>query len=249
MTATLAIVGDFNAASPSHLATNNAIEHARNAGGLPVAYEWVETTRLGDELNEITHSFDGFWIAPGSPYNNMEGVLEVIRYARANQLPLLGTCGGFQHMVIEYARNVAGIADAQHAEYDPYASRLVVSPLSCSLYGQVLEIRVTEADSRAYRALATDTLTEQYYCNFGLNPEYEQQLHDNGFRIVARDANGEARIMEITDHPFFIGTLFVPQHHSSETNPHPLITAFLKSVVRRLSSVPNAEECDATAAK
>lgn len=75
---------------------------------------------------QVLAGFDALWIAPGSPYQSMRGALEAITFARIHDLPLLGTCGGFQHVIIGFARNVAGIPDAAHAEYDPTASRLLI---------------------------------------------------------------------------------------------------------------------------
>src|SRR5208282_6192757 len=80
--------------------------------------------------------------SPGSPYKSLDGALAGIRYARENKVPFIGTCGGFQHLVIEYARNVMGFKDAAHAESDPYASCLFITPLSCSLVGKTMEVRV-----------------------------------------------------------------------------------------------------------
>lgn len=80
------------------------------------------------------------WVTPGSPYKNLEKTLWAIRFARENGIPCFGTCGGFQHMVLEYARNVLGYQDAQHAEYDPYASSLFISALACSLAGRTMEL-------------------------------------------------------------------------------------------------------------
>ena len=132
----LGIIGDYNANIPSHVATNNAFDHIK----ADFEYEWVDTERIEPEFAQITQSYNGFLISPGSPYKSMRGVLKIIEYARVNNIPTLGTCGGFQHMVIEFARNVLNITDAEHAETNPYASRLVINPLSCSLKGQTLQI-------------------------------------------------------------------------------------------------------------
>src|SRR5688500_7118789 len=98
----------------------------------------------------------------------------MIEDTSTHKLPALGTCGGLQHMVIEFARNVLNIQDAEHAETNPYASRLVINPLSCSLRGQTLQIDIVDKASKVYGILNADTITEEYYCNFGLNPEYQQ---------------------------------------------------------------------------
>jgi len=87
--------------------------------------------------------FSGFWIASGSPYKSTSGALSVIRMARDHGIPLLGTCGGFQNLILEYARNVLGFADAEHEETEPEASQLFISGLSCSLVGRTLRIQLS----------------------------------------------------------------------------------------------------------
>lgn len=227
----LAIIGDYNDNFRPHKATNEAIVHSSDKFGLDISYDWVATDRIEKEFDTIISTYKGFWIAPGSPYKSMTGALEIIKFARQNNVPTLGTCGGFQHMVIEFARNVLDITDAEHAEYDPYASKLVVNPLSCSLAGQTLDIEITDTNSTTYKVFGTNKIKEKYYCNFGLNPEYQNQLHDKGFKIVGTDSLNEARILELDNHPFFIATLFVPQDNSTQDKPHKLVTTFLQQII------------------
>jgi CTP synthase (UTP-ammonia lyase) len=106
----------------------------------------------------------------------------------------------------------------------------VINPLSCSLKGQSLDIEITDKNSLVYSIFNTNKITENYYCNFGLNPEYQEQIHNAGFSIVASDEHQEARIMELKDHPFFVATLFVPQVNSSYEKPHPIVTALLNAM-------------------
>jgi CTP synthase (UTP-ammonia lyase) len=228
----LAIIGDYNDNFRPHQATNEAIKHSIEKYKIKLDFEWLSTDTIESNFEHIISAYNGFWIAPGSPYKSMTGALKIIQYTRENNIPTIGTCGGFQHMVIEFARNVLGITDAEHAEYDPYSSKLVVNPLSCSLAGQTLEIELTEKLSKTFRIFGTDKIKEKYYCNFGLNPEYQNQLDDKGFRIVGTDNQNEARILELENHLFFIATLFVPQDNSTEENPHKLVTAFLKTITK-----------------
>ena len=224
----IGIIGDFNPAFPPHPATNEAIRHAADSLGMTAEIEWVPTDSIGPSPEERLAQFAGLWASPGSPYQSMAGALSGIRFAREQGIPLLGTCGGLQHMIVEYARNGLGIEDATHAEYDPYASTLFVTPLSCSLAGKTLPITLSP-ESRVAGMYGTTGVVERYYCNFGLNPAYQDQLHQHGFRIVGKDADDEARVLELPAHPFYIGTLFVPQARSIPGRPHPLIVAFLKA--------------------
>jgi CTP synthase (UTP-ammonia lyase) len=229
---TIAIAGDHDPANATHEATGASLDHAAHALGLDLSHRWVPTPDLAEDAARGLAGADAVLIAPGSPYASMEGALAAIRLARETGLPLLGTCGGFQHVVIEYARSVLGFADAQHAETDPGASTLFVTPLSCSLVGMRMRVLV-EPGTRAAAWYGASEAEERYYCNFGLNPEYQSALHDGGLRVTAVDDGGEARIVELTDHPFFVGTLFVPQTSSTSERPHPLIAAFARAAAAR----------------
>lgn len=219
----VALIGEFTPDAPTHLATEAALVHSAAWLQVRVDARWISTNDI--DAGTVDH-FDALWIAPGSPYRNMSRTLWLIQQARERQIPCLGTCGGFQHMLIEFARHALGIADAEHAEYDPYASRLVVSRLVCSLVGLRLPLTLAP-DARVAAIYGTTSVTEEYYCNFGLNPEYAAAFVSSAFRTVGWDSDGQPRVMEITQHPFFVGTLFVPQARSTLDAPHPLVTAFL----------------------
>jgi CTP synthase (UTP-ammonia lyase) len=123
----IAIVGDYSEAFPPHAATNAGLEHAALALKVNVLADWIDTPRLALNAEAVLESYDGRYIAPGSPYLSMAGGLNAVTYGRIRAVPLIATCGGYQHVVIEYARRVLGEEDAQHAEYDPYASKLIDS--------------------------------------------------------------------------------------------------------------------------
>lgn len=196
------LVGEFTPSFLPHAKTNEAIDQMRSLLGLQISAEWISTFVLETDVGSYLKGFDALWIAPGSPYKSLIGALNAIRYAREHDLPLLATYGGCQHVVIEYARNVLGFKDAAHAEYDPYASSLFITPLSCSLVGQTMEVEI-EPGSLVEAIYRSRSAFEQYYCNFGLNPQYQQRLHEAGLRIVGWDANGEARILTLPNHRFF----------------------------------------------
>src|SRR5580765_7146270 len=115
---TIGIIGDFDRGKHSHWATEAALFHAAARSGVSVEPRWVATPALaaaGDVAASLAE-FDGFWGAPGSPYASFDGVLRGIEFARRSARPYLGTCAGFQYAVIEFTRNVLGIADADSAE-------------------------------------------------------------------------------------------------------------------------------------
>ena len=203
----IGIVGDFNPDFRSHRMTNAALAHSNKFLKCALSYEWILTESIEKNFDSIIQDYTAFWIAPGSPYKSMINALRIIQFARLNNVPTLGTCGGFQHMVIEFARNVLNIKDAAHAEYDPYASKLVVNPLTCTLKCQTLEICIKDQSSKIFRIFGTDKICEKYYCNFGLNPAYQDEIDRQGFKVVGIDSHKEARILELKNHKFFIATL------------------------------------------
>jgi CTP synthase (UTP-ammonia lyase) len=225
----IAILGEYSATFPPHPATDAALAHANAALGTDVGAEWISTADA-DVGRLARHG--GIWVAPGSPYRNMAKTLEAIRHAREGGVPCFGTCGGMQHIIIEYARHVLGFRDAQHAEYDPYASELFISELGCSLAGREMRLRLVPG-SRVAKIYGATTAVEQYYCNFGVHPDRVATLASGPLEIVGSDAEGEVRIVELPGHPFFIGTLFVPQARSTPSAPHPLVSAFVRAVADR----------------
>jgi CTP synthase (UTP-ammonia lyase) len=223
---TIGIVGDRDPSFPPHLATDAALAHAGETLGIDVHARWIGT----EDVTAIEDA-DALWCAPGSPYRSLDGALAALRYGRERGVPTLGTCGGCQHMLIEFARNVLGFADAAHAEYDPYASRLFVTPLECVIAGKAMRVRL-EPDTHASALYGgAREVEEQYYCNFGLNPEHRVTLERGGLRISGADADGEPRVFEIADHPFYLATLYVPQTRSEPGRPHPVVTGLVRAAL------------------
>jgi CTP synthase (UTP-ammonia lyase) len=220
----IGIIGDFDPANPTHVSTNEGILHAAALMEASIEPVWLPTDQPADY-----GTFQGLLGSPGSPYRSFVGALTGIRYARENRIPFLGTCAGLQHLMIEYARNVMGLPEAAHAESDPHASCLFITALSCSLVGKTMDVTL-KPESRAAAAYRANRSTEAYYCNFGLNPKYRDQMEKAGLTVSGTDENGEVRVVELASHPFFIGTLFVPQARSKPGIPHPLVLALCRTV-------------------
>jgi CTP synthase (UTP-ammonia lyase) len=167
----------------------------------------------------------------------MEGMLAGIRWARETGTPLLGTCAGFQLAVVEFARNVLGHERATHAEYDPAAPKedLFIDELLCSLAGQTMRVElVDEAVREMYGGQPAE---ERYYCHFGLHPEWRPRVHDAGLQVAAVDTmDGDARILRLAGHDWYVLTLFVPQVRSTPEDPHPLVTGWVRAATGRLVS-------------
>ena len=222
----IALIGDFQPTVKAHVAIPKALELAANTFAFKVEPVWTPTSAL-DNTAEQLENCDGIWCVPNSPYASMDGALRAIRLARESGRPFLGTCGGFQHAVIEYVRNVLGFEHADHAESNPTATMPLVSRLACSL-GARGEIRL-DPGSRLAAIYGRTEIAEAYHCNFGLNPDYEALLNNSGLTIAGRDDHGEIRAVELAGHTFFIATLFQPEQSAFSGAAHPLIRAFLQA--------------------
>lgn len=218
----IAIIGDYQPSVRSHQATEEAILHASKSLSLSTQIEWVasvEGARVGE--------FHAIWIAPGPPHASLEGTLSAIRIARENALPLLGTCGGFQLLLLEYVRHVLGIADAAHGEYEPTAKKQLIVPMECSLKG-TQGIVFLSPQSQVSQIYGRGEVEEQYLCRYGLSEWGKRLFDESGLQFTGFDVHGEPRVVELPGHPFFIGTLYAPQLQSHVGRPHPLIVEWLR---------------------
>jgi CTP synthase (UTP-ammonia lyase) len=224
---TIALVGDFDENMYTHVALNRSIEHCAHDLPYEVEAKWIPTEKIGS-LFSVPLNYNGIWIAPGSPYKNDKGVYETIQMAREENIPTIGSCGGFQYMIIEYARNVLNIRDAGHAESEPDAIH-VISKLSCSLKGQEELVSITDKRSWLYEVLRQETVVGKYYCSYGINPAYQESLNKLPLAFTAFSPTGEVRAFELRTHRFFRGTLFQPSLVSSKEYPNPLIKSFFEA--------------------
>lgn len=224
----LALIGDHDAGIVAHRAIPLALEMASRSTGRAVKPTWIGTEMITEPARQLAE-YAGIWCVPGSPYRSMDGALAAIRFARETQRPFLGTCGGFQHALIEFARNVARIPGADHAETNAAATELLVTPLACSLVGQHEDIHFVPG-SQLHRIHEGRPSREDYHCNYGANPHYRSRLEAAGLRFTGFDREVQIRAFELPAHPFFIGTLFQPERSALAGRQHPLIQAFVRAL-------------------
>lgn len=223
----IGLVGNYDAAVVAHQAIPIALQLAGKEYSLPITMEWVPTEEI--QSAERVAGFAGLWCVPASPYRSMEGALRAIRFAREQGRPFLGTCGGFQHAIIEYARNVLGWADAEHAETAPDAARPVIVPLSCALV-ELNDVVRFRPGSRLFAAYGKEEASEGYHCRYGLNSELQAHLTSGPLQATAADERGEVRAVELSGHPFFIATLFQPERVALAGTLPPLVGAFVRAL-------------------
>ncbi len=179
--------------------THRELDAVLNMLPAGVRARWIRTS--SPEVARVADA-DAIWVVPGSPYENDAVVYTAIEAARTSGQPFLGTCAGFQYAAVEFARNVAGMAGAGHAETAAPGDRLVVDRLACSLVAE--ERLVTAVPGTRFDELCgRDPFIGFHWCNYGLAPAYVDLLTRNGLVIsaLAQDAGAEA--IELPSHPFF----------------------------------------------
>ncbi|RON12692.1 CTP synthase C-terminal region-related (seleno)protein [Pseudomonas frederiksbergensis] len=228
----IALIGDYDPQVTAHQAIPVALGMAAEHSGKNIQFQWLATDSI--DADTPLNDFDGFWCVPASPYRDMDGALRAIRFAREQQRPFLGTCGGFQHAALEFARNVLGWSDAEHGETSPDARRALLTPLTCSLVDAVDSIHLVEGSLIA-KAYERAEIREGYHCRYGVNPEFERELLKQQLHAVGHDSMGDLRAVELKDHPFFVATLFQPERAALKGNLPPLVRALIEACARQQS--------------
>lgn len=227
----IGLIGDRDESITAHRAIPVALDLASRTSGATIGHAWLATDTIATA--DDVAAFDGLWCVPGSPYRSINGALYAIGHARRCGVPFLGTCGGFQHGVIEYARSVLGWLDADHAETAQGENRrLVISMLDCALV-EASEALTPMLGTRLAQAYGNAVFEESYRCRFGLNPTFVQALAADGLAIAATSADGEARALELRNgHPFYVLALFQPERAALQGRVPPLVGAFAAAALQ-----------------
>lgn len=219
--ARIALVGDRSANVRAHARIPVLLDALLRRDGIALDAYWIATPDA--EATDLGR-FDAIWAAPGSPYESADGAMAAVRTAREQRIPFLGTCGGFQHALLEFARNVCGLPGVENAEVTPEAAEHLIVALECSLKGHEEAVMIAPG-TLAAKISGAGRRTERYHCDYGLNPDYLERLATGGLSFSGFDDSGQVRIAELPGHPFFLGTLFQPELHGDGTQPHPIIVA------------------------
>ena len=236
---TIGLVGKYVEYEDSYKSLKEALVHGALAHNLKVNLRWIEAEGLeteGKEYEAQLEEFDGILVPGGFGKRGIAGMLNAIRYAREKKVPYFGICLGMQTACIEFARNVCGLGDANSSEFDPATPHRVIYKLR-ELIG-VEELGGTmrlgawdcklEPGSLAAKAYGKTDISERHRHRYEFNREYEQTLCAGGLRITGSTPDATyVEIVELPDHPYFLGCQFHPEFKSKPLEPHPLFTAFI----------------------
>jgi CTP synthase len=234
----IGVVGKYVALEDAYKSLREALMH----GGLPhhlrTVIEWIEAEEI-DSLETAERRLahvDGVLVPGGFGKRGIEGMIFAIQYARERKVPYFGICLGMQCATIEYARNVAGLAGAHSTEFDGHTPHRVIYKLRELLgvdeMGGTMRLGAwpchVEPGSFAHRAYGSSEISERHRHRYEFNRDYEQRLTDAGLRITGRTPDGSyVEIVEVPDHPWFLGCQFHPEFKSKPLAPHPLFAAFV----------------------
>jgi CTP synthase len=239
---TIGLIGKYVELQDSYKSILEAFIHAGAANEVKVNVESIHSEYLNADNAKLKLShLDGVLVAPGFGERGIEGKIDAIKYVREQNIPFLGICLGMQMAVIEFARNVLGLADANSTEMVPNTKNPVIdlmeSQKSVTNKGGTMRLGAWEckvkADSKASKVYGATTILERHRHRYEFNNDYKKEIEAAG--MVATGLNPETglvEIIEIPNHPWFVGVQYHPEYRSTVANPHPLFVAFVRAALK-----------------
>jgi len=243
----VALVGKY-ALEDAYMSIHEALKHAGIHAEVEVNVLWVDADEMRDHHTERLREADAVVVPGGFGSRGAEGKIEAIRYARENHVPFLGLCLGFQMAVVEYARNVLGLEDAHSAEIDaetPYAViDLLPEQYDLEDLGGTMRLGAHDTDIRpdtlAHEVYGADSCTERHRHRYEVNPEYIDDLEAGSLTFSGRAGN-RMEIVELDDHPYFLGTQFHPEFRSRPDRASPPFVGFVEATLEQLAEQREVE--------
>jgi len=244
---TIAIVGKYIRLSDSYKSLFEALFHAGVANGVKITFKLIDSDSLLEwNLDECFQSVDGLLIPGGFGIRGIEGMIKAAEFARIRKIPFFGICLGMQVAVIEFIRHVVGKLDAHSTEFNAETSNKVFLKLKELTYietmGHTMRLGsflcMLKKGSIAYASFGAEQVFERHRHRYEFNPDFEKILEQNGMMVSGKNPERNlVEIVEISDHPWFLGCQFHPEFKSRPLNPHPLFVTFVKkSFERKISS-------------
>ena len=254
-TVTIAIVGKYVEYEDSYKSLNEALYHGGLANQVKVQLRWVESEELKDEmLEDQLQNYDGILVPGGFGRRGIDGKLRAIRYARTRKLPFFGICLGMQCALIEYARNVCGF-QGDSSEFDPETPHPVFFMLRDLLGSDIMggNMRlgafpcVLDEGSLARRIYDAQEISERHRHRYEFNRQYEKTISLRGMRFTGNSPDGNfVEIMELPEHPWFLGCQFHPEFKSKPFQPHPLFASFIEAAYKHKRTICSSNAVPAT---
>ncbi len=237
----IALIGKYVELHDAYKSISEALIHSGATNDCRVKIEWIHSERITEEnIERKIKGCGGMIIAPGFGYRGTEGKIVAARYARINKIPYFGICLGMQIAVIEFARNVLNLECADSTEMNPETQFPVIDLMEeqkeITDKGGTMRLGSYDChlkkDSKSYAAYGKSKISERHRHRYEFNNAYLEKLENGGMRAVGVNPDTTlVEVVEIPDHPWFIGVQFHPEYSSTVLQPHPLFVAFIKAVL------------------
>ena len=241
-TVKVGLIGKYVELKDSYKSISEALIHAAASNEVKVEVDWIHSEGLEvDQVAEKLKNLDGILVAPGFGERGIEGKIEAVRYAREHKIPFLGICLGMQMAVIEYSRNVLGLRDANSTEMNAETKNPVINLMESQKniedMGGTMRLGAwdcaLETNSKVFEAYGDKNISERHRHRYEYNNAYREQLTQAG--MIPTGVNPETNLVEVVEvenHPWFVGVQYHPEYKSTVLNPHPLFVDFVKAVVK-----------------
>jgi len=236
------LIGKYIELKDSYISIHESLIHAGAVSESALDIDWIHSESLNDEnIAEKLGDLDGILVAPGFGERGIEGKISAVKFARENKVPFLGICLGMQCAVIEFARNVIGLKDAHTTEIGENTSDPVIFLMedqkTVTEKGGTMRLGAYECSinegTKAHKAYGKPLITERHRHRFEFNNKYLEKFASTGMNATGINPTGKmVEIVEVEDHPWFVGVQFHPEYSSTVLNPHPLFVNFLDAVIK-----------------
>lgn len=239
----IGLVGKYIELKDSYISISEALKHAGAANNAAVDVKWIHSESINTQNVEgIMNELDGILVAPGFGERGIEGKIAAVQYARENKVPFFGICLGMQCAVIEFARNVLNLPEAHTTEINENAKDPVIFLMEdqkdVTEKGGTMRLGAynckLNSDSKAFKAYGKEMISERHRHRFEFNNKYIEEYKNAGMKTVGMNPEGGmVEIVEVPDHPWFVGVQFHPEYKSTVLNPHPLFVDFLAASLKK----------------
>ena len=238
----IALIGKYVELHDSYKSITEAFIHAGSSYATKVNVRWVHSENLDlSNYEEHLKDVDGILVAPGFGDRGIDGKIKAVQYARENNIPFFGICLGMQMAVIEFAKNVLGLKDAYSTEMKPNAENPVIDLMQSQKdvvnKGGTMRLGAWDCqlaeDSKSFKAYGKVNIQERHRHRYEFNNDYLADMEANGMIAVGKNPKADlVEVVEIPDHPWFVGVQYHPEYKSTVLNPHPLFVHFIKAALK-----------------